>query len=187
MRKNTILLLLGISITGFARSQQLSPSVIASDGGINKAAGISLEWTLGEPTIESLSTADRLYTQGFHQPVLMVRKLYPGPLATVNPGTAAVANPVTVTESKLTKDYKITIAPNPVKSILLVNIASLKTDKIYLTLIDFAGSQTSVGAFNGRSNTVQVNMSAMQSGAYILELRNSSGQLIQSFKIIKAQ
>ena len=56
MRKNTLLLLLGICIAGFARSQQLTQSVIAPSGGISKAEGISLEWTLGETAIESLTS-----------------------------------------------------------------------------------------------------------------------------------
>ena len=124
MRKNFILLLFGLGISSLAWSQQLSPSVIASNGGINRAAGISLEWTLGEPTIESLSTADRLYTQGFHQPVLLVRKLQPGPAAVVNSNAVAEVNPIA--------GYKVTIAPNPVKSILLVNIASLNNVHIQL-------------------------------------------------------
>ena len=178
MRKNTLLLLLGICISGFARSQQLSPSVIASDGGINKAAGISLEWTLGEPTIESLSTTDRLYTQGFHQPLLQV-KVNAVPVAKVTPGPIA--------EAILTASYKITVAPNPVQSILLVNIASLKTEKLNLSLVDIVGRQIMVQAFNGKSNTIQVDMSRLQSGSYLLELRNVGGQLIKSFEIIKAQ
>lgn len=171
MRKNTLLLLLGICIAGFARSQQLSPSIIASDGGISKAAGISLEWTLGEPTVESLSTADRLYTQGFHQPLLLVKSL---PVAEVK-------------EVKVATAYKITIAPNPVQSLLLVNINTEKKERLNLSLIDFVGRQILVQAFNGRSNTAQIDMSRMTSGTYILELRNLSGQLIKSFQITKGK
>ena len=171
MRKNMLLLLLGICIAGFARSQQLTPSIIASDGGINKAAGISLEWTLGELTVESLSTADRLYTQGFHQPLLVVKNL---PL-------------VEVKEVKMLAEYKITVAPNPVLSILMVNINTEKKEKLNLTLTDVAGRQILVQAFNGRSNTTQIDMSRMTSGVYVLELRNLTGQLIKSFQVIKVK
>ena len=170
MRKNMLLLLLGICIAGFVRSQQLSPSIIASDGGISKAAGISLEWTLGELTVESLSTTDRLYTQGFHQPLLVVKNL---PVAKVK-------------EVKLVAAYKITVAPNPVQSLLLVNINTEIKEKLNLSLTDIVGRQILVQAFNGRSNTTQIDMSLIASGIYVLELRNLSGQLIKSFQVIKA-
>ena len=65
--------------------------------------------------------------------------------------------------------------------------ASLKTEKLNLSLVDIVGRQIMVQAFNGKSNTIQVDMSRLQSGTYLLELRNVGGQLIKSFEIIKAQ
>jgi hypothetical protein len=167
MTKNLFLLLSGLFIVSLVQSQQLSPSVLAADGGINKAAGISLEWTLGEITTESLSTTDRLYTQGFHQPVLFAKNF------------PAADQPVT--------GYVITVAPNPVLSILRASIASPKDEKILLTLIDFTGRKFPVQSANGKFSTVNVNMSGMIAGIYLLEIRNASGKLIKTFKIIKGQ
>ena len=168
MRKNTLLLLFGLCFAAFARSQQLSPSVIASDGGISKASGISLEWTLGETTIESLSTSDRLYTQGFHQPLLLFKNFQPA-------GDITLAG------------YQVSIAPNPVRSILTIHIISLNNEKIYLSLIDMAGRRSPAQVINGRSGMAGVDMSAMNAGIYLLEVRNSANELIKSFKIIKGQ
>ena len=53
-------------------SQRLSPEVLAVGGGIDKNGSLSLEWTLGEAVIETVSLSDRIYTQGFHQPMLVV-------------------------------------------------------------------------------------------------------------------
>jgi hypothetical protein len=148
-----------------ARSQQLNPSVMAADGGISKAAGISLEWTLGETFVESISTTDRLYTQGFHQPVLFAKNF---PVA---------EQPVL--------GYVITVAPNPVESVLTAIIASPTNEKIYLTLIDFTGRRFSVPTAYGKFSTVKMDMSGKISGIYLLEIRNVSGQLIKTYKIIK--
>lgn len=147
-------------------SQKLTPSVLAADGGISKAAGISLEWTLGETFIESLSTTDRLYTQGFHQP-LLIAKVFPAPV-----------------EQALT-GYQVTVFPNPVESFLTATVASPKNERIYLTLIDFTGKRFPVQSATGKFSTINVNMSARVSGIYLLEVRNESHQIIKTFKIIK--
>lgn len=167
MRKNIFLLLFGLFIFAFARSQQLSPNVIAPDGGISKARGISLEWTLGETSIESLSTSDRIYTQGFHQPLLLAKSFQP------------------IAEITLA-GYQVTIAPNPVQSMLTVNLTSLNNEKVYLTLIDFTGRRLPAQVAWG-TGTAKVNMGGMVSGIYLLEIRNASNQLVKSFKIIKGQ
>ena len=164
MTKNLFLLLSGLFTALLVQSQQLSPSVLAADGGISKAAGISLEWTLGETNTESLSATDRLYTQGFHQPILLA-KIFP-----------AAEQPVT--------GYLITVAPNPVLSVLSATIASPNDEKVILTLIDFTGRRFPVKTANGKFSTVNVDMSGMISGIYLLEIHNASGQLIKTFKII---
>jgi len=168
MKKIFILFLSGLCAGSTVRSQQLSPSIIAAAGGINKAAGISLEWTLGEPIIESLSTADRLYTQGFHQPVLLARNFQ-------------------VNKEQLLTGYQVTVAPNPVQSLLTATILSPKDEKMFVTLIDFTGRRYGVQTVTGKAGMATIDMSGMIAGMYLLEVRNTGGQLIRSFKIIKGQ
>lgn len=168
MRKILFFLLGIICIHTTVQGQQLSPSVIAAGGGTDKAAGISLEWTLGEPFTESLPVSDRLYTQGFHQPLLQVTKM---PVTIIRPVT----------------NYKITVAPNPVQSYLTATINAPNTDKVILSLIDFAGRVIPVKSASGKFSTVKVDMTGMIAGIYMLEIRKASGELIQTFKIIKGQ
>lgn len=49
-------------------AQQLSPSVIASSGGSFQSAAFSLDYTLGETFVTTLSNGQNILTQGFHQP-----------------------------------------------------------------------------------------------------------------------
>ena len=167
MRKNMLFMLAGLCFFIISGAQQLSPTVIASDGGISKASGISLEWTLGETIIESLTTSDKLYTQGFHQPVLTAKQIQ------------------TAVDLKL-KDYDIAVMPNPVQSFLAVKLAAADNEKVYLSLIDMTGRRKFVKVANGKGISL-VDMSGLVSGIYILEARNISGQLIKSFKIIKVE
>ena len=126
------LFLVALIPAALCKSQTVSPSIIATAGDVNKAAGISLEWTLGEPVIESLSTADRFYTQGFHQPVLMARNFQ-------------------VNKEQLLTGYKVTVAPNPVQSLLTATIHSPKEENMLLTLIDFTGRRYGVQTVTGKS------------------------------------
>jgi hypothetical protein len=167
MRKNLLFMLTGLILFFSSGAQQLSPNVIASDGGISKAAGISLEWTLGETTVESLTTSNKLYTQGFHQPMLIAKQFH------------------TTVDTRL-KDFDISVMPNPVQSVLTVTLAASSNEKVYLSLVDMTGRRTFMQVANAKGTSL-VDMSGMISGIYILEVRSVSNQLIKSFKVIKAE
>lgn len=169
MKKETLLLLsgLGLSVGGF--SQQLSPSVVASGGDVSRSATISLEWTLGEFAVESVSSDRSLYTQGFHQPYLQVKEIH----------TATAATEMT--------DYKITIAPNPVQSVLNVNLQQFLSERLSLSLVDLYGRRVMTKIVEGKSTSSLVDMSGMISGIYLLEIRNATGQLIKVFRVVKVQ
>lgn len=178
--KKILFFLLGIiCILSTVHSQQLSPSVIAAQGGISKAAGIALEWTLGEPFTESLPVSNGLYTQGFHQPLLQVIQIS----KTLTKQVAGYAKTVT----KPVTNYKITVVPNPVQSYLTASITAPNSDKIIVSLIDFAGRVIPVRFASGIFSTVRVDMTGMIAGIYMLEMRKATGELIQTFKIIKGQ
>ncbi len=180
MRKILFFLLGIMCIHTTVLSQQLNPSVIASEGGISKAAGISLEWTLGEPFTESLPVSNGLYTQGFHQPMLMVTKI---PAATPKPE----AVPKIGVAPDLSTNYKITVAPNPAQSFLIVSMRAPDKEEVLLSLIDFTGRIVSVKPASGKVANIRIDMTAVITGIYLLEIRKATGELIQTFKIIKAQ
>ena len=174
--KKTLFFLLGIlCILSKVHSQQLSPSVIAAQGDISKAAGIALDWTLGEPFTESLPVSNGLYTQGFHQPLLQVIEIS----KTLTNQVAGYTKPVT--------DYKITVVPNPVQTYLTASITAPNNDKIIVSLIDITGRVIPVKFAGGSYSTVRVDMTGMIAGIYMLEIRKATGELIQTFKIIKGQ
>jgi len=53
-------------------AQQLTPTVIASAGASFQAATFSIDYTLGETFITTLSNGSNILTQGFHQPSVTV-------------------------------------------------------------------------------------------------------------------
>ena len=74
MIKQIIFLTGGLFITSSVFTQQITPAVIAPAGDISKSGKLYLQWTLGEPVIETISSRDHPLTQGFHQPYIQIKK-----------------------------------------------------------------------------------------------------------------
>ena len=162
---------LSIFISNHTFCQKLSPEVISSAGDISKSASLSLEWTLGETVVESSKTADKHYTQGFHQTYLKV---------------------ISLKNESLASDDNIIIFPNPVESILELkilseNLSQDKNGKLDLFLIDIRGQQLLVQKTNEKSGSTFVDMTAFPSGTYFLKAQKENGLLLKSFKIIKVK
>lgn len=163
-----------IFISNYTFCQKLSPEIISSAGDISKTASVSLEWTLGETVIESSKTANKYYTQGFHQSFLKVTSIFP-------------AN-----SESLASDFNMIVFPNPVKAILEIKISTenLQQDeigKVDLFLIDILGQQRLVQKTNEKAGSTFVDMTDFPSGTYFIKAQKENGILLKSFKIIKVR
>jgi hypothetical protein len=154
---------MGSSLSGF--SQEKNQSVIASAGDISKGGNVSLEWTLGELAVETAAGFDKIYTQGFHQPIL-ITKLKPS--------------------NEVVTGYTVSIYPNPVPSILNIYIQSIIDSKVYLKLLDVKGRLVYNNSTYSRDNSVKIDMRAFASGVYFLMVIGPSGVTIGTYKIVKA-
>ena len=167
MIKKSILLFYILSLSLIGLTQQLSSDVISSAGDVNKSGSMYLAWTLGEPIIESISSSKQIYTQGFHQPVRITKK---------QPGKLVIEQ----------EWYTITILPNPVKTICKAVIERETVSKLYLELSDINGRPLLNKTSNAKYEVIDFNLSSFSSGIYTLLIRNASGSLYKTFKIIKA-
>jgi len=158
-----LVLLIGSSLSGF--SQEKNQSVIASAGDISKGGNVTLEWTLGELAVEKAVGNEKIYTQGFHQPML-ITKLKPS--------------------NEVISGYRVSIYPNPVLSILNIHIQSIIDSKVYLKLLDANGSVVYNNSTYSRSSSVKIDMHAFASGVYFLTVTGLSGVTIGTYKIVKA-
>lgn len=152
------------------RAQNLGPSIIAADGGVAKSAAISLDWTLGEFAVETISTTKNLYTQGFHQPILTVKSFHSPP------------QPVHVEKSHL----NIVLFPNPVQSYVTVSIGATEHQSMSLSLFDLNGKELLTRQAIGKTLSVRIEMGRYKSGVYLLDIRDKSGSMVRAFKIVKA-
>jgi hypothetical protein len=147
--------------------QRMQPEVIANDGGINVLGNMQVEWTLGETAIESVVSKDRLYTQGFHQPLILRSK---------------EQKEIVVQDQN---DLKIIAAPNPVQYTLRVNFSSKKEESLVLKLTGMNGEVLFVKTLKGSAGTLDIDMSSYSGGMYFLNIRRSNGEFSRNIKVVK--
>lgn len=161
-----IVIAAGTSTDSF--SQKDDHSVLAAAGDISKSATLVLEWTVGETAIETVSTSSSLYTQGFHQPSLEVKKTG------------------SLTDVLATKTI-IHVFPNPVTSVLSIQLEKVPEVPLFMTFIDGNGRVLLASGFAPKSNTLKINVSGYPQGTYYLRIHDNRGSTRGEYKVIKAQ
>lgn len=138
---------------------------MAAAGGFARSQTMTLEWTLGESVVETNSAADRLYTQGFHQPVLHVTEQVVG-----NDGA---------------QDFMV--APNPVSTHLTVTAKYARETPIQLQLTDVTGRQFTLPYLPATAESMQVDMARFPAGTYVLRIGTETGKTLKTYKVTKDQ
>jgi hypothetical protein len=167
MKKNTHLFFAFTIITTFCFAQKIPStiSVISAQGGFDKTESISLEWTLGENFIETVSLEDNIFTQGFHQSFSSASTLAIDPI------------PENL--------FKSVVYPNPVNSLLNINLTTSEESKYKISLYEITGRFIKQSSVNTKDSSITINVTDLSSGMYILQISNSKGSLIETHKIIK--
>ncbi len=134
-----------------ARSQSISPEVIASAGEHFGGAGVELSWTLGEMVIETIGGGSATLTQGFHQ----------------------VDNSINaVPESFPT--LSCTAFPNPASNSISILFSEKLKENTQAEIFSLEGKLVWSGQFISGSLQTQIDLSFLASGAYQLRLHNAS-------------
>lgn len=144
-------------------AQRIDQSVIAVSGGIASGTNLILEWTLGEPVIETGFTASSIYTQGFNQP--KVGKTYS----------------IKVVQAESIN--KVSVAPNPFGNSFVVYFDNIPDEKAVLTVFDGGGRV--IKRFSSLPNrSMYIDMSSYASGIYYLKIVDKAGQSA-TYSVIK--
>ena len=153
----------GVPSSAFGQQDIKVPSVIGAAGEISKLDSMTIEWTLGETFVESVVDKTTWLTQGYHQPMLLVKE----------------------NSKSLSSSYDVKIFPNPAKDLLNVFIRTNVKDELHLKMIDVTGRVVFMQNASGGSNDIQLKINELPEGMFILSMVNSQGYWIRSFKIIK--
>jgi|TARA_R110002124_G_scaffold287264_1_gene472115 hypothetical protein len=164
--RNTVVAIVFCLMSTFVFSQKLESSIIASQGGFDSTNFISLEWTLGENVVETVTQKSRIISQGFHQTYFSKSK---------------------VVRKKEMFEYPLDIIayPNPVQSTLHLYLNAVFESQLNVDLYDITGKKVMEFIVNQKENNVSYEVEGLSSGIYLLRVSNSSGLLLKTHKIVK--
>ncbi len=126
------------------------------------AGDVNVIWTPGKTIVDQIVQGDMLYTQGFHQP-LVVLKDTPGTLIT------------------------ITAFPNPVRTTLYVSFKTEEDRAVTLELFDNNGQHLQRRRVNTFVQTTNMELGSYPAGNYFLVVKDSNGKILKTIKILKSK
>jgi hypothetical protein len=162
MIQKIILICLSVGFFQLARSQSISPQVIANSGKYMNAGGNSMEFTVGELVVATTSGTGSMLTQGFHQ---------------------------TYTTTSSIDEIEVTIAikvyPNPTADWLNIIVETGKKVEFVAVIRDGYGRKV-LDECNSNGSQLQLNLSTLAAGSYFISLVNIENNIpIKTFQIQK--
>ena len=154
----TIVIFVALSLCTIYLSAQ---EVVANSGSSGSITGYKVDWTLGEPVIETFTGSANILTQGMHQTKLLVT------------GLQELAIP----------GLEVRVYPNPVSDILMIEIIQPGNDIYRYELFDIAGRKMVLKEMH--SNIEEIDMSSYVSGIYLLHVLNPNRDRVKVCNIIK--
>ncbi len=156
MKPILILLMLLLAATTTSAQQ-----VVASSGNSGSAAGYTVDWTLGEPVIETISGSGNILTQGMHQTKLLVTAIsemeFPG--------------------------LEVKVYPNPTGRFLKIEVLQTGNEQFFYEISDITGRKSVLKEMH--SNTEDIDMGNFVSGIYFLNVLSQNYKNVKVFKILK--
>lgn len=132
--------------------------VISSQGDSYSNGTNSIDYTIGEPVIETVSNGSNDLTQGFHQTNLVITKV-----------------------EDLNVNFAVNIFPNPTSD--LINLTLEKYEGLTLQLFDISGKLINQTLLTDVKTTISVTQ--YPKGSYLLALTNKENKNIKTYQIIK--
>jgi len=162
MLKSRFLFIIILIVSFNSHSQDLSLNVISNQGGSGVIEGIKLNWTIGEPIVETVENSAIILNQGFHQSVFNSTSL------SINQ------------ENNL----GLVIWPNPVNNELNISLDTNLNSKLNLNLYEVSGRFINQASVNTIESNISIDVTNLSSGIYVLHISDSNG-FIKTHKIIK--
>ncbi len=155
-------------------AQAVSQSVIASDGGSGKGAGVQLDYTLGELAVDRLTGQQVSMTEGFQQPFLRIENVessLSGPEQSIDDAAESM----------------ITLTPNPVKSELMVRFGQPAPGAVLLEVRDANGVRVLQKQLEPVHGDSPVDVSGFSPGVYYFHFTGADQRIQSTYKISKIQ
>lgn len=158
MRKTLLILFFLTLIFGFANAQLKEIETVSAGGGSSKNENLELSWTLGQLVIATGELNENSVTQGFHQTIITVTNL-----------------------NDNLSEFQLNVFPNPVSEVLIIEFPE-KKDFEY-SIFNEKGELVISGKLTEIRN--KINLSQLNRGTYILNVKDQKSNKLNSYKISK--
>lgn len=157
-------------------AQQVSQEVISGGGGEARLHEIQFDWTLGEIAVDSYMEGHTMFTEGFHQPMLLVEELpLPEIQSSDNVNPAAYSTPF------------VSVMPNPTQGRVTIRFDQPCIEHSRIFLYQSEGREVARFDIPLMQNQYEFDMSVFPAGVYLLRFIHSGQASPSIFRITKTQ
>ena len=159
MKTITLLVIILLDIGLFVQPTQAQQTPATAGGTLFNGSG-SISYTIGESVAQTLTNANVILTQGFHQPILSV----------------------VVVQALSGLGYTVSTFPNPTSDFVWLKIDKPSVVGLQYLLFDFKG--TLLAQKYLETNEMVVPFNHLNTGVYLLKVQDGLKE-VKTFKIIK--
>jgi hypothetical protein len=158
MRKILVTLFFLALVFNYLNAQVKEIETISAGGGSSQNENLELSWTLGQLVIATGELNENSVTQGFHQTIIIVTNL-----------------------NDDLNGIQLNVFPNPVNDVLIIEFPDRKNFEY--SIYNENGELMISGKLSEARNTV--NISQLNRGTYILNVKDQKTSKLISYKISK--
>lgn len=162
MKRKVLQLLLFAIFPGFLLAQDISSSSVNSAGTEYTNENHSLNWTLGQTAIGTISSADAILTQGFQQSTYSFTDI----------------------SSDITTDVNISMYPNPTDDLVYVEFINEDFTHGIIEITDITGRL--INKIEITESKTQLSLNQYSSEIFIINIKEENKNM-RTFKIIKTK
>lgn len=155
--------LLILMILFFSKSNIQAQHIFASSGKDISNNNIKISYTIGEPLVSKINNSSISLSNGFQNATNLI---------------------ITAVNKNLFSDNELLVYPNPVKSNLFIENKSNKNNLSYSLYLINGNKILQENFSNQTLQNIDINGIAI--GCYILEIKDNTTNLTQTYKIIKS-
>lgn len=179
--KNIIISIIALCFVIRSDAQTINNNVIAAGGKTKITGNIMLEYTVGEPFVKTLTSANNKITQGFHQPNIVVARM-----ADATDTSATISDEMLsarLEQPVVAGSFKVEVYPNPATDYVKVKMSEQSFSKTFMFLSDATGKLIEAKQLTEPETTIEFNQ--YSNGKYFLVIKTEDGTINESFRIVK--
>ncbi len=158
-----------IRVTGFLivcstcqlQAQSISSSVSSNTGDYKVMPGYSLQYTLGEPSVQTYNSGQKVLTEGFQQNTLTINAI-----------------------DEQSANSGIRIFPNPAATTLFIAFEKFSPET-QITLFDMMGRVIMVSNKKVENHTLRLDINSLSQGSYIIQVMDNYNKKQYNYTVIK--